>query len=70
MMSYLKGLILGGPKAEEEDDVVRLVDDDITKVLKPEDIEDIIAAGLPSPVTLYEVRAKKQGTLQQARHAV
>lgn len=52
MMNYLKSLVLGGPKAE--DNQGNLTDNDISKVLTAEDFEEIITTTLEDFVTLYE----------------
>jgi hypothetical protein len=53
MMSYLKTLVLGGPKADKND---KLLPGDLSNILSSDDFERLITTSLDDIITLYELQ--------------
>lgn len=62
MMSFLKGLVTGGPKPTTTD-TTNLMKDDISHLFGQDELLNILAAELLGSLTLYEVRPAKSAPL-------
>jgi hypothetical protein len=55
MMSYLKSLVVGGPKAPAQRNE-KLLPGDISLIMSTDDFEEIITTNLDDIVTLYDLK--------------